>query len=638
MAKTTSWLWTLCAAAALLSATAQAQVAAPLPPEAEANAPAPPVLSGRIADWTFQPPRALPAPHDAVANPPVALPATRAALAPPASPPRLWFGEMPTDRRADLLDPAALPRGPFTVSMWATYHVNHPVGAAVIAADPGGREPAFALGFEHGTVVFHAAGATLRTERLEVKSSSRGQDLGSGAYKRGALRYWHHIVGVYDGKTLSLWHNGERIAQGPAGRPAAPGPDTQVEVAGYLAREPHMALGDLVRRVGLYGRALTPAEIAADFSARRTALERGVPMPGRLHFTSSGPLLQATSGPARLLWETDRPAAAVIEWGAGDSPDQRAELPANASRVRAFDLPGLKPDTVYRYRLTVTDGADTLATPLFTFRTAPPPGAPVVFAAISDTEARPHVNAHVSDLIWRESPQFVINAGDLTDGGKAPHRAEWTHEYLAALAPLMARVPVLPVMGNGEDDVVWYDRYHDTDGPEPSYYAWRWGDVEVFTLDSNADVRDRTDPGFRARQTAWLRAALAASNARWKVATFHHPPLPEQYAKVVTDFMPALESAGVDLVLVGHHHSYLRSWPLIADKPAARGPVVVQLGNGGGNVSARAAAPDPRWAKTYQGFGYAMVRIHGDRLEFAMHDDAGALRDRFDIVKPAATR
>ena len=290
------WRLILCAGAALFAFAAQAQVGAPLPADAEQTAPAPAVLPGLIADWTFQPPRALPAPHDAVAHPPVAPPAPRPFLAPVVNPPRLWFGAAPTDRRSDLLDPSAQPRGPFT-----------------------------------------------------------------------------------------LWHNGEKIAEAPAGRLAAPTPNSQVEVAGYLAREPHMALGDLVRRVGIYGRALTPAEIAADFASRRTALERGVPTPGRLHFTSGGPLLQATNGPARLLWETDRPTSAVIEWGAGEAPDQRAELPANASRVRAIDPPGLKPDTVYRYRVTVTDGKETLASPLFTFRTAPPPGAPVVFADTSDT-------------------------------------------------------------------------------------------------------------------------------------------------------------------------------------------------------------------------------------------------------------
>ena len=203
------WRLILCACAALFAASAQAQVGAPLPADAEQTAPAPAVLPGLIADWTFQPARALPAPHDAVANPPVAPPSPHPFLAPVVNPPRLWFGAAPTDRRSDLLDPSAQPRGPFTVSMWATYHVNHPVGAAVIAADPGQRDPAWALGFEHGTVVFSAGGATLRTERLEVKGSTRGQDLASGTYKRGALRYWHHIVGVHDGSTISRWDIGE---------------------------------------------------------------------------------------------------------------------------------------------------------------------------------------------------------------------------------------------------------------------------------------------------------------------------------------------------------------------------------------------------------------------------------------------
>jgi hypothetical protein len=189
-------------------------------------------------------------------------------------------------------------------------------------------------------------------------------------------------------------------------------------------------------------------------------------------------------------------------------------------------------------------------------------------------------------------------------------------------------------MGNGEDDFVWFDRYHAYAAPETSYFAHRHGDLELFVLDSNLEVRDRADPNFRARQRAWFEAALKASTAKWKIVAFHHSAWPERNPKPSSDFLTLMETHGVDLVLTGHHHHYLRSWPLKANMPdVSGGPLHVQLGNGGGNISPRPLTPDNRIARTYQGFGYLMVQIFDDEMQLTMHDQSGAVRDLFEIEK-----
>ena len=52
---------------------------------------------------------------------------------------------------------------------------------------------------------------------------------------------------------------------------------------------------------------------------------------------------------------------------------------------------------------------------------------------MGDTEARPHVNRAVADAVWGERPHFAVLLGDLTDGGFATRRYEWTHEFFAGL-------------------------------------------------------------------------------------------------------------------------------------------------------------------------------------------------------------
>lgn len=592
--------------------------------------------SGQVAEWLFWPTYMLPGAAGIVSNDIPTNMTLPAPISERLSPARNWLGQAPTHRKRDLLAVDQLPETAFTVEFWVTYHVDQSVGAAALAFDADHNAPAvWQFGFWQGDVQFSVGDVVIDHPVMELKTKIVEQDLDSGAYKRGVDRYWHHLVGVFDGEALELYHQGQLLSR----RTDAALPDypagTEFEIAAYLAREPHMELGNLLRNVAIYDRALSPAEIAARFEDHRELVDKAVHFRDVFHFTTAAPhVAMPTTDSVQLSWEADRPHTALIEWGTTPVLGNSKRLGMSMGRMTKTELTGLRANTAYFYRVTLEDAdGKELNSGLLSFRTAVEAGDPVVFAAISDTEARPHVNAHLADLIWRETPHFLINAGDLTDGGRHDQRVEWTHEYFAAMGHLMAQTPVLPVMGNGENDYVWFDRYHADRGPARSYYNFRYGDVEIFVLDSNLDARE-AQPGFRNEQREWLRAALEASDARWKIATHHHPLLLDRYPDLVSDFVDLYETHDVDLVLVGHHHNYLRSWPLIGDVPTDEGGVVyVQLGGGGGNLSDRPRQPDLRWAKTYQGYGYSLVSVLGDKLEFRMHDDNGALRDSFTLQK-----
>ncbi|WP_273242529.1 metallophosphoesterase [Hyphomonas atlantica corrig.] len=591
---------------------------------------------GQIEEWLFWPAYMLPGDAGVLSNDIPYTPPREAPLSDRLSPARNWLGQTPTDRKRRLLDADQLPAGAFTIEFWVTYHVDQPVGAAAMAFDADHNRPAvWQFGFWQGDVQFSVGDAMLAHPVMELKSSKVDQDPESGAYMRGVDRYWHHLVGVFDGATLKLYHQGKLLTQ----RNGVVLPDypigTEFEIAAYLAREPHMELGNLLRNVALYDRALSPVEIAARFEDHRELVDKAIHFRDVFHFTTAAPhVALPTTDSVQLTWEADRPHATLIEWGTTPVLGNAKRIAMSAGRMTKTELSGLRANTAYFYRVTLEDSAgEELNSGLLSFRTAVEPGDPVIFAAISDTEARPHVNAHLADLIWRETPHFMINAGDLTDGGRHDQRVEWTHEYFAAMGHLMAQMPVLPVMGNGENDYVWFDRYHADRGPTRSYYNFHYGDVEVFVLDSNMEARDE-QPGFRVEQREWLRTALEASDAKWKIATHHHPVLSERYPELVSDFVDLYEAHDVDLVLVGHHHNYLRSWPLAGDVPVNEGGVIyVQLGGGGGNLSDRPQQLDLRWAKTYQGYGYSLISILGDKLEYRMHDDQGAMRDSFTLEK-----
>jgi acid phosphatase len=112
-----------------------------------------------------------------------------------------------------------------------------------------------------------------------------------------------------------------------------------------------------------------------------------------------------------------------------------------------------------------------------------------------------------------------------------------------------------------------------------AYYTRRVGDVQLFVLNSNAIV---------ARQTRWVRAALAASTAPWKIAVLHHPPYTcgghLGSVDVRRSWRALFERYGVRLVLSGHDHNYQRFAPV-------RGVTYVVHGGGGAGLYALKACP-----------------------------------------------
>ena len=95
-----------------------------------------------------------------------------------------------------------------------------------------------------------------------------------------------------------------------------------------------------------------------------------------------------------------------------------------------------------------------------------------------------------------------------------------------------------------------------------AYYSFDYANIhfivlESYTLDTNAN------------QMAWCTQDIQNTNQDWIVAIFHHPPYTKgshdsdfepQLINMRNNFLPILESNGVDLILSGHSHSYERSY------------------------------------------------------------------------------
>ncbi|RKJ07840.1 hypothetical protein D7X33_50285, partial [Butyricicoccus sp. 1XD8-22] len=89
------------------------------------------------------------------------------------------------------------------------------------------------------------------------------------------------------------------------------------------------------------------------------------------------------------------------------------------------------------------------------------------------------------------------------------------------------------------------------------------------------------------QQQQWIRDEVESSTKEWTIVMFHRPPyksnpLTGQNATATT-FSPLLEELGVDLVLNGHDHAYMRTHPMKdgIPQPEGEGTIYVIGGSAG---------------------------------------------------------
>lgn len=540
-----------------------------------------------------------------------------------------------TDRITHLLEGEAVPSGPFTVELWMMEHVNMPVSAMLAArAADASQSPVWSIGYHDGKIAMIFGDEP--DDRLIVE-----------ARPLSFKEYWWHVVGTFDGQNATLFVNGEVVARATIALELRPsGAMAQLELAGFTENEPYMKVNDLVHHVRVHDSVVSDGDIAARFGELSGAIEQGILFPGVFHFTA-GPYLNAsTQESMNILLETDRASTVEISYGLTTPLKERVSLDS-PGRLHEVTIDGLEPSTRYFYRVVATDeSGETLDTGLLTFKTAVRDDEAFSFALIADTESRPHINNRIANLVWDERPDFMINCGDLTDGGRQPNRWQWTHEYFHGLGSLHTRIPAFPVAGNGEGDLYWYKHYHTLPGNE-GFYSFRFGNAEFFMLDSNQS-REQFKPG--GEQYEWLRRRLENSTATWKFAAHHHPvytsdendygdtfdgqlsPAGDLNVRAIAELY---EEYGVDIVMFGHLHTYERSWPIRDGRvDLENGVRYLQVGGGGGHLED--FSPTREWFKsrTRRDNHYCLINVMGNTLQLSVHDLDGAMIDQMEIVKP----
>jgi hypothetical protein len=274
-------------------------------------------------------------------------------------------------------------------------------------------------------------------------------------------------------------------------------------------------------------------------------------------------------------------------------------------------------------------------TPPYVFLTPPLPGAPTTLALVGDLGQTNNSRATMFH-IWRAATDMPLNdhpvsnvliAGDMSYADSDPVR--WT-SWMDLVEPLVRTTPLSVAAGNHEiecDNVThqifvpyekWFrnpNRVTDADifpveeeyrktlwhgscsAPSEfqghynygnAFYSYQHGLVQIIVLSSYSDA------SVGSVQYQWLEQELQTINREitpWLLVSFH-APLYTTFQGHVDEFEavnmkqamePLFVKYGVNIVVSGHDHGYMKSHPLAFGKvdPTGSSPIYLTLGAGG---------------------------------------------------------
>ncbi len=250
--------------------------------------------------------------------------------------------------------------------------------------------------------------------------------------------------------------------------------------------------------------------------------------------------------------------------------------------VHQLTLTDLKADTSYAFK--VGDARLGIWSETGTFHTAARNEA-FRFIVVADSQGEDEEDfrrgAQTLHTAMSQLPKadFMVHMGDFVESygseGSFENFAQWQQFFTTARSALM-NTTLLPVAGNHDLTENVFASQFLLDKLMPVgcaaengvYYAMDYGNTCFIVLNSNEGYQNGTGT-ISEQQVDWLKNAAAAADqrgARWKILLLHrgiysfgrHMDSPDIVA-LRSQLAPIISDLGIDLVLQGHDHVYMRS-------------------------------------------------------------------------------
>lgn len=417
-----------------------------------------------------------------------------------------------------------------------------------------------------------------------------------------------------------------------------------------------------------------------------------------------GPYLQSlTNTSIKIMWRTALPGDSKVIYGIAPGNLSNEMYIQDTVTNHIVKLDNLSPSTTYYYAIYTHDTLLAGSDSRHRFTTAPLPTDTSLMRiwVTGDFGAGNSEQIQVRHTFQNYNIDFPTNfwlwLGDnVYDDGKDFEYQQKVFDSYFGYDSLFRFLPFYPCPGNHDynsvynrdkDPAIHRGPYFDMvetfrngeGGGEPSgaeaYYSYDWGNAHFISLNSELIQYIGDKNSVMAK---WLQRDLENCDKTWKIAYWHQPP----YSKGSHDsdaawelimkgmrenYVPILESYGVDLVLCGHSHVYERSYLLkghygksgqlkpymIKDSTDGNpdhgntyikytygalkdtGTVYAVVGNSGKNESANGKI-HPAMVYKYEGSGNSgcmILEIEGHTLSAKYMDKYGNWLDKFVIHK-----
>lgn len=214
-----------------------------------------------------------------------------------------------------------------------------------------------------------------------------------------------------------------------------------------------------------------------------------------------------------------------------------------------------------------------------------------------------------------EGFDWILNTGDMSQNGNRIF--EWL-DYFNGAKEDFAQTVCMSTVGNNDlidkvSSLPFTYYYTFEDSPYTSVYSFDYGPVHFVCLNSNELVTE---------QETWVREDLAKTTKPWKVVYTHDGPYTVDRKSKLSKFDKVFEECGVQLVICGHRHYYMRSKPMYQNKVDTVNGIQYVMGQATGYKSGETRL----WQDWYevgmhpQSPCYIMWDIKPDRIIFTPYE------------------
>ena len=329
------------------------------------------------------------------------------------------------------------------------------------------------------------------------------------------------------------------------------------------------------------------------------------------------------------------------------------------------EIKGLMPGTSYSYRIGSKSKNDF--SKFYTFTTEAEGTESFSVIGVTDPQGRTieeyNYYAVTLDKAFKEcpNPAFVLNCGDFTDNA---YYDDWWRYFFESSRDTCEETPLMTVIGNHEErgegarfyNLHFYnpqnakglaDGFVPTENTDKTaaacikhldntVYSFDYGNAHFAIINTGSDWGNATE--LLNLQKEWLKNDLKSTDKKWKVLATHRGIYVEKVRNQAPKevFLDVIDEYGVDLVIEGHDHTYMRTHVMKEDKVSENGTIYALIGSA---ALKRYDAEDVHeWTEVVKPLpkdlpNYVVISFDKDKISYTAKLIDGTELDAFEITK-----